>query len=135
MTQIAMANSITSLRAIARVDWSSIVERQSVIEGALRQDPSGFYSRMTFATRDRYRHVVERIAKRTKREEAAIAALAIELARQGDGETSRDDRRRHVGYYLVDDGVAELERAVGYRPGIGEWMHRWVVRHPNVVFT
>ena len=29
--------------------------------------PPGCYSRMTFATRDRYRHVVEAIAKRTRR--------------------------------------------------------------------
>ncbi len=46
-----------------------------------RDDPGGAYARMTFATRDRYRHVVERIAKRTGRDEAAVAGLARELAR------------------------------------------------------
>jgi len=132
MTQIAMANSITSLRTIARVDWSSIVEHQSAMEAALRHDPSGFYSRMTFATRDRYRHVVEGIAKRTQRDEAAVADLAIALSRQADGQAPGDFRRGHVGYFLVDDGVRELERAVAYRPAIGEWAYRWVVRHPNV---
>ncbi|HVD04723.1 MAG TPA: hypothetical protein VNB89_01845, partial [Gemmatimonadaceae bacterium] len=66
LTQVMTANSITSLRAIARFDWRTFVERQSVMEQVLRDDPHGYYSRMTFATRDHYRHVVERIAKRTK---------------------------------------------------------------------
>ena len=65
LTQVVMANSITSLRAIARMDWKTFVERQSLMEAVLREDPSGFYALMTFATRDHYRHVVERIARRT----------------------------------------------------------------------
>jgi cyclic beta-1,2-glucan synthetase len=73
LTQVMMANSITSLRAIARMDWRSFVERQSRTEGALRADPSGDYARMTFATRDQYRHVVERIAKAAGLAEDAVA--------------------------------------------------------------
>ena len=49
----------------------------------LREDPAGFHERMTFATRDRYRHVVERIAKRTRRSEESVARQAIECARAG----------------------------------------------------
>ena len=67
LTQVGMANSITSLRTIGRMEWGPFVEGQSRLEAILREDPSGFYPRMTFATRDRYRHVVERIAKRTGR--------------------------------------------------------------------
>ena len=134
ITQITMANSITSLRAIARVDWRPIVERQSAIEAALRQDPPGFYSQMTFATRDRYRHVVERLAKRTGRDEGAVARIAIDLSRAVDSKGLNDARRSHVGYFLVDDGIAELERTVGYRVGVVESVHRLVLRHPNVVF-
>jgi hypothetical protein len=32
----------------------------SVAERALREDPGGVYGRMDFATRDRYRHALER---------------------------------------------------------------------------
>ena len=133
-TQIIIANSITSLRAIARMDWRAIVERQSVVEAVLRQDPSAFYTRMAFATRDHYRHVVERVAKRTRREEASVAELAIDLARSADGNGRGDARRAHVGYFLIDEGLAVLERAVGYRPALGERAHRWVLHHPYVVF-
>ncbi|HEX6644996.1 MAG TPA: glucoamylase family protein, partial [Gemmatimonadales bacterium] len=135
LTQLAMANSISSLRAIGRMDWKSFVEEQSRIEQVLRGDPSGDYERMTFATRDRYRHVVENIARRTKRPEVAVAELAIECARRG-AEAHPDDRRRaHVGYYLVDEGLAEVERETGYRPHVREGIHRWVHRHPDVVFV
>ena len=58
---------------------------------------------MTFATRDRYRHVVERIAKRTGRREASVAQWAVDLARQHG---SADPRRSHVGFYLIDEGLS-----------------------------
>jgi cyclic beta-1,2-glucan synthetase len=134
VTQIVMANSITSLRSIARMDWRAFVEKQSALEAELRQDPSGFYHRMTFATRDQYRHVVERIAMRTKRDEAAVARLATDLARETARSDGQDGARAHVGYFLIDDGLPELERRTGYRPGVRDALHRAVLRHPNTIF-
>jgi cellobiose phosphorylase len=134
LTHITMANSITSLRAIALRDWRTFVERQSVMESVLREDPSGHYDQMTFGTRDRYRHAVERIAKRTGLHEDAVAGRAIDLARLPH-DNDPDARRSHVGYYLVGDGVAELERAVGYRTPVAEALYRAVLRHPNLVFV
>jgi len=133
-TQLIIANSITSLRAVARMDWRAIVERQSIVETVLRQDPAAFYPHMTFATRDRYRHAVERIAKRTRTEQAAVAQLAIDLARSGNGNGKADPRRTHVGFYLIDEGLPDLERAVNYSPALGERVYKWVLRHPYVVF-
>ena len=135
LTQVMMANSITSLRAIAQVEWRSFVEEQSRMEALLRTDPSGFYPRMTFATRDRYRHVVERIARRTRRTEEAVARLAIECTTGGQREESGDPRRAHVGYYLIDDGLALLEKRTGYRKTPGEALERQVRRFPSVVFV
>ena len=83
ITQVVMANSITSLRAVGRMEWRTFVEAESRIELVLRKDPSGFYGGMTFATRDRYRHSVERIAKRTRLSEEAVAEKTIECARSG----------------------------------------------------
>ena len=131
LTQVTVANSITSLRTIARLDWKDFVEAQSATEKVLRDDPSGHYAGMTFATRDHYRHVVEHIAKRTKRPEDAVAESALALAQ----DLGRDDSRRaHIGYYLVDKGRALLEERVGYTPPPREWIHRWTLRHPNTVY-
>jgi cyclic beta-1,2-glucan synthetase len=138
LTQVVMANSITSLRAIERVDWRTVVEQESRVDRVLRDDPMSQYARMTFETRDAYRHVVERVARRTKRVEADVAQMAITLARavhaSEPASEARFERRAHVGYYLMDDGLAELEHLAGYTPPVGEALHRFVRRHPTPVY-
>ena len=135
LTQVTMANSITSLLAMARMDWRLFVEAQSITESVLRKDPSGFYPQMTFATRDHYRHSVERIAKGTGIPEETVARSAIDLAEAAGPGSPGDRREAHVGYYLVGDGLPELERRTGYRSGFTESLHRWVLRHPNIAFV
>jgi cyclic beta-1,2-glucan synthetase len=137
LTQLMMGNGITSLRDVGRRDWRTFVEHQSIVEATLREDPSGFYPQMTFATRDSYRHVVERIAKRTGHREASVAQWAVDLCHGsvGDTQAGTDARNTHVGYFLVDDGVLELERTAGYSPTVGERVERAVRTHPNMVFV
>ena len=134
LTHQMMTNSITSLLAVARLDWRTFVEGQSRTEAVLRTDPSGSYPRMTFATRDRYRHVVERIARRSPASETAVARAAVDLARMGAA-ADPDSREAHVGYYLVDEGVAVLEAATRYRPRWQERVGSAVHRHANAVYV
>src|SRR5574341_801300 len=61
--QVSISNSIGSLRFLAAIDWREFVETLSVVEQTLRRDPSEAHGKMDFATRDRYRHVVEKIDK------------------------------------------------------------------------
>ncbi len=136
LTKLMMSNSITSLRGLGQRDWRAFVERQSAMEHALRAgDPSRFYKEMTFATRDAYRHAVERIAKRTRHSETDVVRRAVDLAQTESGGESADSRREHVGYYLVDRGVADLEAELGYTPTVSEAVHRWVLRHPTAVYV
>ncbi|MEG1328225.1 MAG: cyclic beta 1-2 glucan synthetase, partial [Janthinobacterium sp.] len=67
--QVSIANSIGSLRFLGTMDWQEFVETMSVVEQTLRLDPAGTYGLMDFATRDSYRHAIERIAKRSARSE------------------------------------------------------------------
>ncbi len=113
--QVSISNSIGSLRVLAMTDWREFVESMSVVEQTLRQDPDGTYARMDFATRDRYRHVVERIARRGKRDEIEVAAAAIALARAVEPGDGGEAFLTHVGYYLVDAGLPQLERSLGMR--------------------
>jgi cyclic beta-1,2-glucan synthetase len=131
LTQVTVANSITSLRTISRLDWKEFVESQSVTEKILRQDPSGHYMSMTFGTRDHYRHVVEHIAKRVKRPEEEIASETLALAKLAGPD---DVRHAHVGFFLVDKGRPVLEEKVGYTPPPREWLYRWIQRHPNTLY-
>ena len=105
--QVSIGNTIGSLRFLGANDWRDFVEATSVVEKALRDDAG--YLAMDFATRDRYRHVVESIARQTSGSEADVARAAIRLSRAASGRAS------HVGHFLIDDGRRALERAVNMR--------------------
>ncbi|HEY4884619.1 MAG TPA: glycosyltransferase family 2 protein, partial [Myxococcales bacterium] len=110
--QVAIGNSIGSLRFLGATDWRDFVEAMSVVERTLSRDPAGVYAAMDFTTRDRYRHVVEAIAKRSRLTEEEIAQAAVGLASSAGG-----GRSAHVGYFLVGEGRTRLERVVGMRRG------------------
>ncbi len=136
LTQLMMANSITSLRSVGQRDWRDFVEHQSVVEAELRDDPSGCYATMTFKTRDSYRHEVERLAKKTGHRERSVARWAVDLARRHvTSDTAESAIRSHVGYYLVDKGITELEALAGYRPALVERLARYGTERPNLVLV
>src|SRR3989454_3912402 len=64
--QVTVGNIITSMRLLSTLDWRDFFESVSLIEPLLGGDPAGAYAKMEFVTRDRYRHVIERISKRTR---------------------------------------------------------------------
>ena len=108
--QVSMSNSIGSLRFLDSMDWREFVETVSSVEQILRGDPPGLYGRMTFATKDRYRHVVEYLAKHCKRPEDEVATVALDLAQEAALEKGLDDFTSHVGFYLVDKGREIIEK-------------------------
>jgi cyclic beta-1,2-glucan synthetase len=113
--QVSISNSIGSLRFLGAMDWREFVETMSVVERTLREDPGGVYGKMDFATRDRYRHVVEKIAKSSRLSESEVARSAIDLSDAGAAAYGGDDRAAHVGFYLIDKGVPQLERRAAVR--------------------
>ncbi|HEU4858881.1 MAG TPA: cyclic beta 1-2 glucan synthetase, partial [Chitinophagaceae bacterium] len=111
--QVSVRNSIGTLRFIGATDWREFVETLSSVEQVLRQDKTGTYPLMDFATRDSYRHVVERISKSSDLSETEVAQKAIELTQQTKIADLSSKRKQHVGYYLIDKGLEETERACG----------------------
>ncbi len=126
--QVSISNTIGSLRYLGAKDWRVFVETMSFVERILRQDIGEAYGRMDFATRDRYRHVVARLAKRSALDEAGVAGEAIALARQAAAAHGDRDHRAHVGYYLMDRGYPALERAIGFRTPLIAWVRRAIGR-------
>ena len=102
--QVSIGNTISSLRFLDATDWRGFVESTSVVDHTLRND--SVYATMDFATRDRYRHVVESIARPSTTSEHDVARTAIRLASEAD---------RHVGYFLIGAGRRAVERAVHMR--------------------
>jgi cyclic beta-1,2-glucan synthetase len=136
--QASVGNTISSMRRLSAANWADFVERQSAVEALLRTDPAGIYAKMDFATRDRYRHTVERIARRSGKSEISVAEQAVGLARaakEGEREVDPGDlRRSHVGYYLAARGVHQLRAATGYRSRLGETLSRFIRAYPTTVY-
>jgi cyclic beta-1,2-glucan glucanotransferase len=133
--QVSISNSIGSLRFLGAMDWRDFVETTSVVERTLREDPGEAYGRMDFATRDRYRHVIEKIAKHSRLSEADVARAAIQLARNAAPVTpDADDRTAHVGFYLIDKGLPPLEQAAGMRVSALEALSRAALKSPLFLY-
>jgi cyclic beta-1,2-glucan synthetase len=134
--RVSVGNVITSMRALAVINWPQFVEDTSLLEPILRADPADAYARMDFATRDMYRHAVERIAKRLPQgpegaaAEQAVAQHALALAQQSAG----GERERHIGHFLIGRGRDQLEAAAGYRPTARERATRLVLAYPTLVY-
>ncbi|SNS17499.1 Cellobiose phosphorylase [Anaerovirgula multivorans] len=111
--KISIGNSITSLNIVATIDWNNIFESLSIVEEVLKKDPSGIYSQLDFDSRDYYRNHIEKIAKKLKEPETRIARKAIECAKRAEG-NHEEDRKKHVGYYLIDEGRKCLFEALDH---------------------
>ncbi len=128
--QVSIANAITSIRLLDALDWREFFERVSIAESILRRDPAQTYAFMDFASRDRYRHALEMISRRSKLAENELAEKVVSLAEDALRRDASDAVRGHVGYWLVADGRYELEPLVGYRPRKRERLYRgWLSRH------
>ncbi|NOU12869.1 MAG: cyclic beta 1-2 glucan synthetase [Methylococcaceae bacterium] len=132
--QVSIGNSIGSLRFLGAMDWRDFVEAMSLVNNTLNDDPGLAYSNMDFSTRDRYRHVVEKIAKHSLLAEADVAILAIQLAQESAVALGGQHRSAHVGFFLVDKGLPILEQAADVRSPLTETLQKIVCRWPLLFF-
>ena len=116
-TNVTVRNVITSMRTMAAFDWAEFFEGVSLIDEALRADSD--FGAMDFATRDRYRHAIEELARGSRRSELEVTREVIAHAkgprRHGRPARLPEAAPRIPAYYLISDGLLLLEKAIGYR--------------------
>ena len=127
LNHIAIGNSITSLRILTSIDWKGFVEAMSRVDSILCEDPAGIYPKMDFATRDTYRHVIEKVARQSRTSEENIASQTVALA---SGNSGAQNRTRHVGYYLVNRGLPQLEQKAAMHITFSDMLSRVVKKAP-----
>jgi cyclic beta-1,2-glucan synthetase len=125
-----IAGGVVSLRTLMGHDWRVSFERLSVVDRELGEDPAGAYREMDFESRNRYRQVVEALARGSRSDEAAIARRCVALARVARA----GSRRAHVGYWLVAGGRADTERDIGFRKRPGRRLLDFAWRWPALVY-
>ena len=134
VTQVSVANAVTSLRLCSEIDWREHFERVSLVEQALRRDPAGVYGRMDFLSRDQQRHAVAEIATPSGEAQVQLALKVVESARQAAARGAASDRAAHVGYHLVGPGRSDLEADVAYRPPVRTRVRRLAFGHPTLIY-
>jgi len=152
---VTVRNVIMSMRLISWFDWAEFVESVSVVDEVLRaRSPFG---EMDFATRDRYRHAIEMLARGSNLSEIEVATRAVTMAHDnppsaadagpgqaapdlaaagaapdhvapGDAAPGKPAHDRDPGYFLISDGRLELERALGVRVPAGVRLRRAYIR-------
>jgi cyclic beta-1,2-glucan synthetase len=144
---VTVRNVIMSMRLISWFDWAEFVESVSVVDEVLRaRSPFG---EMDFATRDRYRHAIEVLARASRLTEIEVARRAVSMADDDTpsadhGGSNHVDRtaadnaepaapegpahHRDPGYYLISDGRLEFERALGARVPLRVRLRRAYIR-------
>ncbi|MDQ6682472.1 MAG: glycosyl transferase, partial [Chloroflexota bacterium] len=127
---VTVRNVITSMRLISWFDWAAFIESVSLVDDVLRERSS--FEEMDFATRDRYRHAIEDLARAsglTEVEVARRAASSASSARSADdGDPAQAARHQDPGYYLISDGRSAFERELHVGLPVGVRLRRALVR-------
>ena len=85
-----------------------------LVDRALRDNTD--FGAMDFATRDRYRRAVERIAAPARRwMRSRSLTRSVERARRAVGKAPRES---DPGFYLIGGGALPFEKQIGYRPSL-----------------
>ena len=137
ITQVTIGNIVGSMRLLSSVDWRDFFENVSLSESILANDPAGTYKKMNFATRDKYRHIIEKIAKNTNSNEITIAQETVKMARdyldknENENENKYEEEKSHIGHYLIGEGFEQLKKHFSYQRTIRERFQHLVLKNPS----
>ena len=129
---VTIRNVITSMRLVSWFDWNRFIESVSLVNDLLSSG-TGDFAAMDFATRDRYRHEVEQLAKSSGRSEIEVARSVLTMSEQAQTGTttasSAATRTGDPGYYLIAEGRPAFERALRAHPSLLKRGRRRFLRH------
>ena len=117
-----MANCITSIRTLERINMSDIFEEINGVEDILKKDPAKVYALMDYNTKESYRNEIKKLSNKTKLSEIYIANKCLEMCKKNKKENEENKekselnknndiinkKKEHIGYYLISNGKNEL---------------------------
>ena len=127
-------NIITSMRAISAFDWSQFVEDVSLVDACMRTHEG--YAAMDFLTRDRYRHAIEDLARRSPHSEVEVARRVIDKVRRiSENGTATQARQSDPGHYLINAGRFAFEAELGFKPSLKQRLLRVYIGQAKLAYV
>ena len=126
-------NIIISMRAISAFEWPQFVEDVSLVDECLRAHDG--YGAMDFLTRDRYRHAIEDLARRSPYSEVEIARRVIDKVQRVSEHSTTDGRQQEPGYYLIGAGRYAFEQEVDFQPSFKQQLLRVYINHAGFAYV
>lgn len=135
----SIGNCIISLKYISSSNWVNVFEELSRVESVLRTDPNGIYNLMDLSSKNYYRKRIEELAIDFDVSEKHVANKVVELARKAlEGNEVENDvkykRGCHVGYYIIGEGIKELEKDIGGKKTLGMKIGGLIKRNPLTLY-
>ena len=125
-----VARSIANLSLIAAISWEDFFDQTSEVERILRHDPSGYYARMDFETRDHYRRRVEEIASYSEITEIEVADESVKQSKA----CSPDQAGHHLGHWLTGEGRPAFQENLGLRLPLAERLRCKAIACANFLY-
>lgn len=113
LKKVHIGNCIKSIKDLQRINFTEIFEEINGVEMILKKDPANVYDKMDHKTKEYYRNVIKEIAKKNKISEIYITTKVLELAEENKDD--KNEKKSHIGYYLISDGKEELENRLGLK--------------------
>ncbi|UXM95176.1 protein ndvB [Bartonella sp. HY329] len=139
---VTMGNVIKSLKAIDDVDWTSWFESVSHVDFLLRNNSD--FSQVDFHSRNNYRRIIEKLARRSPNDELTVTRKALELADETRSEENvkANPAIRSLAWFLVGEGRSGLEKRCDYEPTFNDKFMRffkglgiWNIAVPVTILT
>ncbi len=130
---LAASNIVEGLRWVSQIRWDEFLEKINPVDAILIRDPSEQFSRMDTQSKSAYYKRIVQLADGSGVADVTIARLAVRLARAHEDE-ERGGPESHVGFYLLDDGAAQLEEMIHYQPSVSERVYRWILKYPTRLY-
>ncbi len=125
MANITVRNAITSARLMSAYHWPDFFEQSSLVDQILHEGSD--FGLMDFTSRDRYRHRIEELARKSQLSEIQVATRVIERSVQ-------NPEHLGPGYYLIGDGRFEFEDSIGFSPDGRTRFLRWYKRNGTLLY-
>lgn len=127
LKRVSIANSITSIRKLSRLNWAIVFSNTNGMDQILKKDL--WYEKLDYDTKAEYRNSIQQMAEKTNISEIYIANKLVELAQRKD---------EHIGAYLIGDKKADLYEAIGFRYRESKHKLFWylfAIYFPTLIFS